>query len=976
MAKPGKELASVLVAFTSLASLCLAAEVRTEGDIWTSQSPMPTPRRLLAAAAEGGKIYTFGGCGSPCFEPPLHTSTFEETRVEVYDTGRKIWEIKRPMSAILFGATAASYKGKIYTFGGYVTPNLTQEYDPETDTWTKKRSMPTGRYGLAAVVLKEKIYVLGGSGPSAAVEMYDPKNDTWTPQPPMPTARVFLAAAVVGEKIYAIGGSPDCCGHSQTNAVEIYDTETRKWSAGSPLPIAQQTSAAASVNGKIYILGGFIPGSGAQGKTLEYDAEENQWSDTDARAPLLTARDQAPAVVVDGVAYLLGGSVDCHCQALAKNESYTPPTSPLTPMLNCEKRGPESVVAGGLVTYRVTVSNSGTAPVAEVMLADPPPPGLSFIGAGEPCDRLPCLLGTIAVGQEITVPVTFRVAEGCLAPLSITNVASVMGEGVESQTCTNMPKTSVLRPPPEPRLECKKQGPGSAKVGDVVAYQVTVSNTGCAAAKNTTISDPTSPGLQYVSGPCVQSACDLGTIGPGDSSASGDIKFLVLPGCRESVVNLAKVNGDEAACPFETSLIPDLAVDVSAPAGVSGGEEFDVMVTVANAGPSTVPNVPLVVAIEGAEAVTLVPPGCALDSPGQFTCTFSELGCGGSEKRTFRVRAPACPACAAPGPIKATAELKIADADPSNNHDSTPIEVSCLLIADLAIAKEGPTDSAPGDELLYTITVKNVGCLDAPAAIVDDFFPAGLSEVRWCRDKNGPCRPHNAGDLHDAVPLAVGQTAVYRARGIVPPMCSEPLINTATVSLPPGAVDSDGANNQATVTTAIQPRPGVAAFCVSGCHVAFEGDAVKFVFVLLNGGPNAQADNPGNEFTDTLPAGLTLVGASATSGTVATVANTVNWNGAIPVCGTVTITINATVDAGTAGMKLCNQGVVFFDANGDGVNESNALSDDPDEPGASDPCCLTILSTEAIPTLQAAGLVTLALLLAGLALLCLSRRSP
>ena len=47
------------------------------------------------------------------------------------------------------------------------------------------------------------------------------------------------------------------------------------------------------------------------------------------------------------------------------------------------------------------------------------------------------------------------------------------------------------------------------------------------------------------------------------------------------------------------------------------------------------------------------------------------------------------------------------------------------------------------------------------------------------------------------------------------------------------------------------------------------GGTVTYTVTLTNTGTGAQADNAGNEFTDTLPAALTLVSATATSGTAA-----------------------------------------------------------------------------------------------------------
>jgi uncharacterized repeat protein (TIGR01451 family) len=116
------------------------------------------------------------------------------------------------------------------------------------------------------------------------------------------------------------------------------------------------------------------------------------------------------------------------------------------------------------------------------------------------------------------------------------------------------------------------------------------------------------------------------------------------------------------------------------------------------------------------------------------------------------------------------------------------------------------------------------------------------------------------------------------------------------------------------------------------------GGTVTYAVVLTNSGNTAQQDNPGNEFTDMLPAGLTLVSAVATSGTAATAANTVTWNGSIPAnSGSVTITITATIDAGTGGQTISNQGTISYDSDANGTNNASAVTDDPGTGAASDP---------------------------------------
>src|SRR6185369_5163245 len=122
------------------------------------------------------------------------------------------------------------------------------------------------------------------------------------------------------------------------------------------------------------------------------------------------------------------------------------------------------------------------------------------------------------------------------------------------------------------------------------------------------------------------------------------------------------------------------------------------------------------------------------------------------------------------------------------------------------------------------------------------------------------------------------------------------------------------------------------------------GNTITYTVILSNSGPATQLDNPGNEFSDVLPTGLTLVSANATSGTpVATVdTNTVTWNGSIASGGSVTITINAKINNGQAGQTITNQGVINFDADGNGTNEASTLTDDPNVAGSLNPTSFTV----------------------------------
>lgn len=123
------------------------------------------------------------------------------------------------------------------------------------------------------------------------------------------------------------------------------------------------------------------------------------------------------------------------------------------------------------------------------------------------------------------------------------------------------------------------------------------------------------------------------------------------------------------------------------------------------------------------------------------------------------------------------------------------------------------------------------------------------------------------------------------------------------------------------------------------------GGTITYTVTLTNDGTAAQADNPGDELADVLPSELTLVSAGSTSGTtdadVGT--NTVTWNGSMaPLGDSVTVTIEATIDAGTAGSTVSNQGSVAYDSDDDGTNDATVLTDDPSVGGTADPTTFTV----------------------------------
>jgi uncharacterized repeat protein (TIGR01451 family) len=195
-----------------------------------------------------------------------------------------------------------------------------------------------------------------------------------------------------------------------------------------------------------------------------------------------------------------------------------------------------------------------------------------------------------------------------------------------------------------------------------------------------------------------------------------------------------------------------------------------------------------------------------------------------------------------------------------------------------------------------------------------------------------------------------------------------------------GATDDPGtvaANDPTSFAVAVVPVPVITGTkTVSGTPA--EGSNITYTVILTNSGDGVQPDNPGDELTDVLPPTLTLVSATATSGTAGAdiPTNTVTWNGSIPAAGSVTITIVATIEAGTGGQTITNQATFIYDADADGTNETPGATDDPAAGGASDATAIVVQAAAvvAIPTLSEWGAIILLLALLSAGMFFLRRR--
>jgi uncharacterized repeat protein (TIGR01451 family) len=190
-----------------------------------------------------------------------------------------------------------------------------------------------------------------------------------------------------------------------------------------------------------------------------------------------------------------------------------------------------------------------------------------------------------------------------------------------------------------------------------------------------------------------------------------------------------------------------------------------------------------------------------------------------------------------------------------------------------------------------------------------------------------------------------------------------PVDLTGGASIDSDVFDRDATNNTAMVNTFVRSPASIAiSSIVPKSGPAFPGESIEWTITLKNNGPETQLDNPGDEFIDDLPSAIDLLSATATSGSVTKVGNSVHWSGSIAPGKTVTISMVSIIRSSTSlGSIITNVATVLFDSSGFGINDSSSTAR----------TSLTIAAQ--VPAIQPLDLVILASAIGIVALFALRR---
>jgi uncharacterized repeat protein (TIGR01451 family) len=387
---------------------------------------------------------------------------------------------------------------------------------------------------------------------------------------------------------------------------------------------------------------------------------------------------------------------------------------------------------GQSVQYTIVVANAGPSTATNVQVTDTPTHLNITNVSGGGCAALPCTIGSLASGANVTITITATIT----ATGIFDNSATVTATEFDPDTSNNTDSTNNFGGASNSAdLQVTKTlvTPGPYVVGQSITYTISVHNAGPDAALLVSITDtPTNLTITNVTGsgcsafPCtpvppnlsatltdtVTVTATINAVGAFDNSATATSNSFD-PNPSDNTDSTG--NGGTAVASADVSLVKTLLT--SGP--FLAGQTINYSLVVANAGPSTATNIQVTDTPTNLSIVTVSGSGCAA-----LPCTIATLASGGNT--TINVSATIIAAGAFDN--SATATGTESDPNPGNNTDSTGNGGTASPAADVSLVKT-LTTAGPftvGQSITYTLVVANAGPSTATNIQVTD-TPSNLT---------------------------------------------------------------------------------------------------------------------------------------------------------------------------------------------------------------------------------------------------------
>ncbi|SDM58421.1 Por secretion system C-terminal sorting domain-containing protein [Daejeonella rubra] len=226
-----------------------------------------------------------------------------------YNFKTKVWSAKANSPSSLSGAYVIG--NMLYAESGL--DNTFYSYDPTTNEWTKKASYPGKiRQNGFSFAISNKGYKGGGysNNDSFPLEFYEynPVSDTWAQKANMPSSLSFAVAISSNGKGYVGTGQLPPPFPYSTGTWYEYDPITNLWVTKASAPVVMESSVA-SINNDIYLFSGKVytreAGIFSRNFISKYNSVTNTWTTDTAYAG--GNRTYASGIHYNGKIYVTGG---------------------------------------------------------------------------------------------------------------------------------------------------------------------------------------------------------------------------------------------------------------------------------------------------------------------------------------------------------------------------------------------------------------------------------------------------------------------------------------------------------------------------------------------------------------------------------------------------------------------------------------------------------------------------------------------
>ncbi len=328
---------------------------------------------------------------------------------------------------------------------------------------------------------------------------------------------------------------------------------------------------------------------------------------------------------------------------------------------------PDPAVAGQNLFFFINVTNNGPSDAETVVVSDPLPNEVSFIGAsptqgscvhdGSPMGGVvTCTLNTVGNGDVVTITITTRVDASFIGTL-ISNTGSVSTTTNDPNPGNDDTENTVVTQEADISVG-KIDNPDPVVAGQTLTWTITMDNNGPSDAQDVNMTDVLPAGVVLVGGSvtpsqgsCVEGTtitCSIGTVA---AQASATVVFSVIvdsdfPG--SSITNTATVTtsttdptpgNNTGAATTTINKVSDLILTMTDnPDPVNAGQQLIYVVTISNSGPSEATSVTVFDSLpSGVTLNSAVPSQGSCSGSTSISCSLGAIGSGGNATVTLTV---------------------------------------------------------------------------------------------------------------------------------------------------------------------------------------------------------------------------------------------------------------------------------------------------------------------------------------------------